>query len=133
MERAMPPELSNTVLGAHRQLAIMGVYYMFLCGVWGLIMTWRKQSMDGNYRGILAIGYLLGLVIGVMGGLLYLFTPLKPGDPLHVLYGLVTAIGIPGAGAYFQKAPDERKPLIYAIASFFIFGVMIRGILTATR
>ncbi len=128
----MPSELFASLLAAHRQLANTGVLYMFACGVWGLVMNWRKVPMNANYRGMLAIGYVLGDVIGLLGmGLLLGGAP--PRDPLHILYGLLAAVSLPMAAIYNQNRSDERKPFWYAMVSFFVFGVLIRGIMTANR
>jgi hypothetical protein len=128
----MPADLIGTLVAIHRQLANTGVLYMFACGVWGLVMYARKRAMDANYRGILLIGYVLGDVIGLFGVLL-LLGGARPADPLHILYGLLAALSLPAAAAYLQDKPDTRKPLVYGLVSFFVFGVLIRGIITANR
>ncbi|MEP7199084.1 MAG: hypothetical protein ABI874_04630 [Chloroflexota bacterium] len=126
----MSLELIATLLPIHRQLANTGVLYMFACGVWGLFKVWRKQPMDANYRGMLAIGYVLGDVIGVLGMAL-LLSGAQPRDPIHILYGLLAALSLPAAAVYNLNRGDDRKPLVYALVSFFVFGVLIRGIITA--
>lgn len=130
----MPEQVITTLLPIHRQLATSGVLYMFAAGLIGLWMWWRKRPMNANYRGILAIGYILGDVIGLLG-LGMLLAGASPRDPIHILYGLVTAIAVPGMGAWLiQKGvSDEVKPRWYALTAFFVFGVMLRGIITATR
>jgi hypothetical protein len=128
-ENDVGPEVIATLRPIHHQLANTGVLYMFVCGVWGLYMTARKQPMNANYRGMLAIGYSLGVLIGLLG-MVMLISGAQPRDPLHILYGVVLAVALPGAAAYFNERPNERKPLIYALTSFFIMGIMIRGITT---
>ena len=128
----MPAESVATLVTIHRQLANTGVLYMFACGVWGLVMYARKRPMDSNYRGVLVIGYVLGDVIGLFGVLL-LLAGARPGDALHILYGVLAALSLPAAAGYLQDKPDLRKPLVYGLVSFFVFGVMIRGIITAAR
>ena len=126
----MPQNLIVTLLPIHRQLATTGVLYMFACGVWGLIMWRQKKPMDANYRGLLAIGYVLGDVIGLLG-MIMLLAGAQPKDSVHILYGLLAAMSLPAAAVYLQERSNDRKPVIYAIVSFFVFGVMIRGIITA--
>ena len=126
----LPTEVLGTLVAIHRQLANTGVLYMLACGVWGLWLAWRKQPMNANYRGILMIGYILGLVIGLPGGMLYLGSALKPSDPVHVLYGLLLVVTLPLAVQY-SRDRVARKPLIYGLVSLFTLGLMIRGILTA--
>ena len=129
-----PFQLIGAVKPIHSQLANTGVLYMAATGLIGLWMWWRKQPMDANYRGILTIGYILGLVIGLLG-LTMLLAGSNPRDPIHILYGIVTAVSIPGMGALqIQRGhADINKPKWYALASFFVMGVMLRGIITATR
>jgi hypothetical protein len=86
--------------------------------------------MDANYRGMLAIGYVLGDAIGLLG-LTMLLAGAQPRDPVHILYGILAAISLPAAAIYMQGRPNEGKPVIYAIVSLFLVGVMIRGIITA--
>ncbi len=128
----MPTELLSSLVSIHRQLANTGVLYMFACGVWGLVLVRRKRAMDANYRGILVIGYVLGDIIGLLGMIL-LLSGARPSDALHILYGVLAALAIPAAAVYLQDKPNERKPLIYGLVSLFVFGVLIRGIITATR
>jgi hypothetical protein len=125
-----PTEVLGTLVAIHRQLANTGVLYMATCGVWGLFMAWRKWPMDANYRGILMLGYILGFVIGAPGGVLFLDGTLRPSDTIHVLYGLLLVVTLPLAVQY-SRNHVARKPLIYGLTSFFIMGLMIRGILTA--
>ena len=122
-------ELITALRPIHHQLANTGVLYMAVCGVWGLYMTFRKQPMNANFRGMLAIGYGVGILIGLLGMVL-LISGAQPRDPLHILYGIVLAVALPGAAAYFNERPNERKPLIYALTAFFVMGIMIRGITT---
>ena len=122
----MPQNLIVALLPIHRQLATTGVLYMFACGVWGLVMWRRKKPMDANYRGLLAIGDVIGLL-----GMIMLLAGAQPKDSVHILYGLLAAISLPAAAVYLQERSNDRKPVIYAIVSFFVFGVMIRGIITA--
>src|SRR5437899_8095284 len=103
----MPADVLGTLVSIHRQLAQTGVLYMFACGLWGLVMSWRKRPMDANYRGILVIGYVLGDVIGLFGVLL-LLGGARPEDALHILYGVLAALSLPAAAAYLQEKPDER-------------------------
>ncbi len=128
----MNAQLMATILSIHRQLALSGILYMALAGLWGVSMWIRKRPMDANYRGILAIGWFLGLGIGALG-LVMLLAGANPRDPIHILYGIVTAISVPGMGAWqIQRAhPDLIKPRYYALTAFFVMGVMIRGIMTA--
>ncbi|MBI3734725.1 MAG: hypothetical protein HY259_14900 [Chloroflexi bacterium] len=131
----MPSELLAPLVNAHRQLATTGVLYMAAAGAWGLLMVWQKRPMDANYRGILIIGYVLGDLIGLLGAAIYVFydggTLLH--DPLHILYGLITAVGLPMAAIWSQNRSDQQKPLIYGLAALFMMGIFIRGIMTATR
>jgi hypothetical protein len=129
----MNVELVGALLPIHRQLAISGILYMAAAGFVGVWMWIRKSPMDANYRGILAIGWVLGLVIGALG-LTMLLAGASPRDPLHILYGIVTAISVPGMGGWqIQRGhSDLVKPRFYAITAFFVMGVMIRGIMTAS-
>ncbi|MBI5878542.1 MAG: hypothetical protein HZB53_12910 [Chloroflexi bacterium] len=129
----MNVELVAAIAPIHRQLAISGILYMGAAGLIGITMWVRRKPQDANYRGILSIGWVLGLVIGALG-LIMLLAGANPRDPIHILYGIVTAISVPGMGAWqIQRGhSDLVKPRFYAITALFVMGVMIRGMMTAS-
>jgi len=128
----MDGQLVAAILPIHRQLAITGILYMAATAVIGIVFWVRSKEMDSNYRGILIIGWVLGLVIGALGLTMYL-AGASPRDPIHIIYGAVTAISIPGMGGWMMQREYSNliKPRFYAITALFVMGVMIRGLMTA--
>ena len=65
---------------------------------------------------------VLGIVLVVSGHM--------PADIIHFLYGVLVALSWPGAYVYTNARAGRREAAIYALVSFFIFGLAVRAIMT---
>ena len=115
----------------HARLGNTALYFIFVLGAWGLWRFFRKQGLDSNYWGALIIGEILILVQGCLGAYLWL-TGLRPGRGIHILYGLVAAMIIPGIYAYTRGDENRRVTLIYGVALLITVAIILRAIMTAT-
>lgn len=114
----------------HARLGNTAMYYIIIMAVWGLWRYFRKQGLDSNYWGALVIGEVLILAQGLLGAYLYV-TGARPGRGIHLLYGVVSAIVIPGLYAYTHGDDRRRVMLIYGITLLVLVGLIIRAIGTA--
>jgi len=113
----------------HARLATTAALYLFICGVWGLWSYFRGRTVGPSYRGALAIAEMLIVGLGLLGLILFLMG-LRPRDSLHILYGVTSAIALPGAYIYTLARSERSRLLIYALVSLFVFGLILRGIAT---
>jgi len=114
----------------HTGLARACVLFSVILGLYGLWLFFRKQKVDGNFFGVMATGELLYLAQGVVGVLSYLTGP-PPSRSVHILYGVVLVITLPGAYAYLRGRDDRREALIYGLIGLFLAGVSLRAMFTA--
>ncbi len=113
----------------HSRLAITAVLFAFALGVWALSSFVRGRGMSSSYWGALVIGELLMLAQGVLG-ILLVIGGARPADWLHLLYGVLVALSWPGAYIYTHARGDRREAGLYALVSFFVFGLALRAIMT---
>lgn len=114
----------------HGRLANTALFYFLILALWGLWRALRKQGIDSSYWGALAIGEILIIVQGSLGAILY-FGGDRPGRWVHILYGVVAALVIPGLYAYTRGESDRRVMLIYGITLLIAVGVILRAISTS--
>ena len=114
----------------HGRLANTAMIYFLILALWGLWRALRKQGLDSSYWGALAIAEILIVAQGVLGAVLY-FGGDRPGRWVHILYGVVAALVIPGLYAYTRGESDRRVMLIYGITLLIAVGVILRAISTA--
>jgi hypothetical protein len=119
-----------TLAVVHGRLANTALLFMLFMGLWGLWRYFHKEGLNANFWGALVIGEILILIQGLLGAYLYL-TGLRPERSLHILYGIASALTIPGVYAFTKGADDRRTMLIYSVALLFLVGLIIRGITTA--
>lgn len=119
-----------SIVEFHARLGNTALYYMIIMAGWGLWRYSRKQGLDSNYWGALLIGEILIVVQDLLGGFLWL-SGLRPGQPIHLLYGVASALVIPGIWAYTQDSDQRRKILAYSIALLVLIGILLRAISTA--
>jgi hypothetical protein len=114
----------------HNQLATTMLYFMFVCGVWAVIGSFRG-GISGSLAGALVLGEGLILLQGVLGIILYL-TGHRPAQGLHFLYGVAAAVTLPGIYSYVKGRSSRAQALSLGLGALFIVGLAIRGIVTAT-
>jgi len=114
----------------HARLATSVVVFAALAGLWALTAYLRRRGVAGSLWGILAVGELLLLAQGVVG-LILLLEGEKPARAVHILYGVVAAIGLPAYFAYSKGRDDRSAALHYALLCFFLVGIGLRAIGTA--
>lgn len=115
----------------HERLAITSLYFFLIISVWGYYRFFRKQGLDSAYWGVLVIGEILIIAQGVLGGWLYI-EGLRPArDVLHILYGVIIPIMIPGAYLYTRGRGERAEILVYSTAAIIACGLILRAIYTA--
>ena len=115
----------------HIRLANTALLYTIILALWAIWRFVRKQGIDSNYWGALAIAEILFIVHFAIGGYQYLVgaVPFTAGG-MHILYGVVSVLVIP-AVYLFTKGDDQRRAsIVYGAALLFLMGVVIRGIAT---
>jgi hypothetical protein len=113
----------------HSRTAISAVLFALALGVWALWSFLRGRGVGSSYWGALIIGELLMLAQGFLG-ILLVFGGARPADWLHVLYGVLVALSWPGVYVYTRARGDRREAGLYALVSFFVFGLALRAITT---
>jgi len=113
----------------HARLGNTAMLYFLFIALWGYYKFFRDQRIDSSYWGALAIGEILLVIQGLIGGYLWFFVSL-PHRPIHILYGFVALALIPGAYVYTKGRDERPELLVYATATIIGVGLLLRGIFT---
>lgn len=114
----------------HTRLVVTILLFFGALAIWGFVSYLRGQRISGSYKGALAIGELLMLAQFVIG-ILLLFSGAQPARlSIHILYGIVAIIGLPGAFAYTRGRDDRWELLIYVTVCLFLCGIALRAMTT---
>lgn len=114
----------------HSRLGSSLVFFALILGLWGLWRYFRGQGVSADYLGAVVIGELLVVGLGLLGAFVFVGGR-APGRWIHILYGLTAVASWPATYAYLRGARDRRAMFIYALVSFFVFGLSLRAIGTA--
>jgi hypothetical protein len=114
----------------HGRLSNAVLLYTVILGVWGFYSFIRRREMSEGYWGALMIGELLIMAQGLVGGLLW-FQGHRPDRGLHVLYGVITALGIPAIYVYTRGREGRAENLAYGSASLIVALLAYRAVVTA--
>lgn len=115
----------------HERLATTMLLFLAVAGLWGLGSSLLKRGMTGSYWGILAIGELLMVAQAVLGIVLWLGGA-RPGQGIHLLYGAVALLPLPGYFAYTRGQDDPRTARSFGLICLFLVGISLRAMSTAT-
>jgi hypothetical protein len=115
----------------HGALANACLIFSLIIAGYGLFLYVSKRGIDANFWGVLAAGELLFLAQGVVG-LVALASGLRAVRTLvHVLYGIVLVISLPGTYAITRGRDTRREAAIYAVIGLFLAGITLRAMYTA--
>jgi len=120
-----------SIIEVHARLANTAIFYTVVMAVWGLWRYFRKQEVDSSYFGALIIAEILFIIQGVLGAYLYL-SGIGNLDRafMHILYGIVSVLVIPGIFAYTRGDSTRQVQLIYGITLLFLAGILFRSLAT---
>jgi hypothetical protein len=104
--------------------------YMVIVGLWGLYDFMRRRDVNESYWGALVIGELLIIAQGLVGGLLW-YQGNQPTRGVHILYGVVTALGIPAVYVFTRGREGRAENLAYGSATLIVALLAYRAVVTA--
>jgi heme A synthase len=114
----------------HQALANASLLFSLIIAAYGFWRYFRRQGIDASFWGVLAAGEVLYLV-QVVVGLLLLAAGLRPArTAVHLLYGAMLAMALPGVYLATRAADTRQEALLYAAAGLFLAGVALRGMST---
>ena len=114
----------------HGRLANTVLLYVIILCLWGFWRVLRKENLNGSYLGSLVIAEILTLAQGALGAYLWIVSLRPERGGMHVLYGIVGALGIPAVYAFTKGGNSRREMLIYAALMLFNSGIFLRSIAT---
>ena len=115
----------------HARLGNTALYFTIAMAVWGLWRFFRRQGPDSNFWGAMVIAEVLYLVQAGLGLFVFFSGAGELTKPyIHILYGVVTILVVPGIFVYSRGDEQRRSSLVYALAFLFLVGIILRS--TAT-
>jgi hypothetical protein len=114
----------------HGRLSNAVLLYAVILGVWGMYNFVRRREVSEGYWGALVVGELLIMAQGLLGGLLW-YQGHRPDRGLHVLYGVITALGIPAIFVFTRGREGRAENLAYGSASLIVALLAYRAVVTA--
>jgi len=115
----------------HDRLATSMLLFLAVAGLWGVGSSLLKRGMSGSYWGILAVGELLILAQAITGIVMWL-EGARPARGIHLLYGAVALLGLPGYYAYSRGRDDPQTARSFGLICLFLVGISLRAIGTAS-
>src|ERR671924_836045 len=104
----------NTLLLLHARLLITILLFFGALTLWGFFNYLRGEAISGGYSGALVIGELLMLAEFILGVILLVAGRHPYREAIHILYGVVAIIVLPGAFAYTRGRDSRFENLVYA-------------------
>ena len=115
----------------HSRLWVSILLFSAVMALWGIWRFLRKQNAGSNYLGAVAIAGLLNIVQFVIGVILLVNgTGVLSRPQVHILYGSVIVLVLPGVYIYSRGDDSRRVVLVYAIAFVFLIGIAVRSMVT---
>jgi len=119
------------IVEIHARIGNAAFYYAAIMVLWGLWKIYKKQGVDPNYWGALVIAQGIVTLQGVLGATLYFFGDVKLGREIHILYGALSALALPGAYIFTRGKTQRREMIIYGVVFILLALLTARSLRTA--
>lgn len=119
----------ETLAFLHGLSARVLIAYAVVLGLWGAYGYFRHASISGGFRSSYLIMAAITPLQGLFGGILFLIGS-RPGEILHVVYGIFAVLFVPGAYLYARGSDARREALVLAGACWIVSIAYFRGIST---
>lgn len=114
----------------HARLVVTILLFFGALAIWGFVNYLRGEGITGSYKGALAIGEMLVIAEFILGIILFISgaRPFRPS--IHILYGIVAIITVPGTFAYTRGRDGRWEQLMYVTVCLFLCGIALRALTT---
>jgi hypothetical protein len=126
----MGPQIENAIIQIHGWLGNTAGYYAIIMVLWGVWRFVRKQAIDSEYWGALVIEEGLILLHGLMGAGIYFIGQKWDTQPIHIIYGVASALLLPAIYGITRGKKDRKQLLIYLLFNIllaFVINLAIRA------
>lgn len=116
----------------HARLGNTAMLYALILTLWGLWRYFRQQGINSNYWGALVVAEVVFLVQAGLGLFMWLSGSGElAGQYIHILYGVVSILVIPGVYIYTRGDESRRSMVVFSLACLFLVGIALRSMATA--
>lgn len=119
-----------TVNQIHAAVSNTLIYFFIALTLWGYWRFYRKQGIDSSFWGAIAIAEILVIAQFLLGAYLWILG-FRPARSVHVLYGIVTLLALPGVYLYTKGRTEQPEMLMYSTVSLITIGLILRAVTTA--
>ena len=131
LEIQAPGGTAMSLIEIHGRLGNTALFYVILMAIWGLWRYFRKQDVDSSYFGALIIAEVIFVIQGLLGGYLWISGIGHLASSMHILYGIVNVLVVPGIFLFTHGESSRRTMLIYGLGFVFLIGIVLRSMETA--
>ena len=117
----------------HGSLATACLIFSLILAAYSFLRYFRGQGIDSSLWGALAVGEVLYLAQGVLGAVLLASGLQAARNWIHILYGIVMVISLPGAYAVTRGRASRREAAVYGIIGLCLAGIALRAMTTGTH
>ena len=117
----------------HGGLATACLIFSLIIAGYSFWRYFRGQGIDSAMWGVLVVGEVLYLAQGVLGGIMLAQGLQAARTWIHILYGVVMVISVPGAYALTRGRDSRREAIIYGIIGLFLAGIALRAMTTGAN
>ncbi len=103
----------------HTILFNMHILYSLILGIWAAVMSFRHQSISGNFWGAVATGAILAGVILLIGVIMTLQGYRVARMTTYFLYMAWLVIIMPGLFSLLRGRDDRSAAVAFSILSLF--------------
>lgn len=109
----------------HVLLAQLSLALVLLSAGWAAVLLVR--AAPGGRFFVVNLGWTVGAVaVAAVVGLLLLVTGSAPADPLHLVYGALALVALPGAALVAAGRPVRQQAIVLCVGAVVLLILVVR-------
>jgi hypothetical protein len=121
--------VTGAIVSLHVVLGDALVLFSLALGIWGAYLYFRRNAITPGFRSSFLVMAGLTVLQGVIG-LGAFVTGSRPGELLHIVYGVFAALFLPGVYLYAHGGSARREAVFLAGACWIVLIAYLRGFAT---
>ena len=114
----------------HARLSTSVLLYCVALMLWAFWRFFKKEGMNSSFWGAIVISEILIIVQGALGIVLWLSNLRPDHGGMHILYGIVGALGVPVIFSITKGKENRYEMLLYAVGYFCVAALAMRSMAT---
>jgi hypothetical protein len=119
----------DVIVFLHTRFAYALILFAAILGIWGIVAYATRRRISPGFRSAFVLMIALTAAQGLAGVIVFA-TGQRPGELLHVVYGIFAIVFLPGVYFYAARRTPQLEGMLMVISCWVVAIAYGRGLMT---